>query len=69
MRCPGGWLDIDDVTYLLRYIFNSGQVPEPMGAADVNAVCTIDVDDVVHIVEYMFGDGEHLHTGCPTGEL
>jgi len=53
-------VDIDDVVYLIDYIFSGG--PEPMcdpilSCGDVDSSYNIDVDDVVYLNSYIFGNG------------
>lgn len=53
-----GWIDIDDVVYLIDYIFVNG--PEPIPVYDAgNPDCSIDVDidDVVFLIAYIFSGG------------
>jgi hypothetical protein len=50
-----GEVDIDDIVYLVTYIFVGGPAPEPYVAGDVDGSGEIDIDDVVHLIEYIFG--------------
>ncbi len=53
-----GNIDIDDVVYIIQYIFSSG--PEPIPVPNTaNADCSIDVDidDVVYLIYYIFANG------------
>jgi hypothetical protein len=53
-------IDIDDVVYLLQYIFADGPAPIPIQAGDANCSGTdipIDIDDVVYLLQYIFADG------------
>jgi hypothetical protein len=58
-----GNIDIDDVVYLISYIFAAGPAPQPellVGDAD-DAICSgpinVDIDDVVFLIEYIFSGG------------
>jgi aminopeptidase N len=52
-----GGIDIDDVVFLITYIFGSGPAPDPIEAGDVNCSGGVDIDDVVYLIEYIFGAG------------
>lgn len=51
-NCDGG-VDIDDVVYLIAYIFTGGYNPH------ANPDCTgeVDIDDVVYLIAYIFSGG------------
>ncbi len=53
-----GIIDIDDVVYLIDYIFGSGPAPDPIRSGDADASGDIDIDDVVYLINYIFGGGE-----------
>jgi len=52
-------IDIDDVVYLIAYIFSSGPDPTPYAKAsgDANCSCDVDIDDVVYLIAYIFSSG------------
>ncbi len=53
-----GGVDIDDVVYVINYIFGGG--PEPVHdicCGDANGSGAIDIDDVVYLINYIFGGG------------
>jgi hypothetical protein len=57
-----GEVDIDDVVFLVAYIFSSGPAPNPMeaGDADSSESCEstlVDIDDVVYLIAYIFDGG------------
>jgi subtilase family serine protease len=52
-----GSIDIDDVVYLIQYIFAGGPPPDPYQAGDVDCSGGIDIDDVVYLINYIFLDG------------
>ena len=60
-----GYIDIDDVVYLIEYIFLSGPIPIPVHNVG-NADCSIDVDidDVVYLISYIFTGGPPPPCGC-----
>ena len=57
-------VDIDDVVYLLMYIFAGGCPPWDLNSGDVDASCGIDIDDVVYLITYIFGGGPAPLPGC-----
>jgi hypothetical protein len=52
-----GEVDIDDVVYLIQYIFGEGPPPEPVEAANVDCSIDVDIDDVVYLIQYIFTGG------------
>ncbi len=52
-----GGVDIDDVVFLIAYIFQSGPAPSPLSSGDANCSGAIDIDDVVYLIAYIFAGG------------
>jgi len=52
-----GAVDIDDVAYLLNYIFVCGPAPEPVDVGDADCSGSIDIDDAVYLIGYIFSGG------------
>jgi hypothetical protein len=52
-----GDIDIDDVVYLINYIFAGGPEPSPYEAGDADCSSGVDIDDVVYTVQYIFSGG------------
>ncbi|MBU1317849.1 MAG: M28 family peptidase [candidate division Zixibacteria bacterium] len=52
-----GIVDIDDVVYLIAYIFASGPAPDPLESADADCSGGVDIDDAVYIIGYIFSGG------------
>jgi hypothetical protein len=55
-----GAIDIDDVVYLINYIFVSGSpTPTPFRvcSGDANCDCIIDISDVTYLIAYIFSSG------------
>jgi len=50
-------VDIDDVVWLIAYIFSGGPAPVPIESADVNCSGSADIDDVVWLICYIFSGG------------
>jgi hypothetical protein len=52
-----GAVDIDDVVYLISYIFTGGPEPDPYESGDANCSGGVDIDDVVWLISYIFSGG------------
>jgi hypothetical protein len=52
-----GAVDIDDVVYLINYIFAGGPPPNPLAAGDADCSGGVDIDDAVYIITYIFAGG------------
>jgi hypothetical protein len=50
-------VDIDDVVYLIQYIFAQGPSPEPLESGDADCSGEVDIDDVVYLITYIFSSG------------
>ncbi len=53
-----GAIDIDDIVFLIAYVFQGGPSPEPPEAGDANCSGSIDIDDIVFLVAYVFQGGD-----------
>jgi hypothetical protein len=58
-------VDIDDVVYLIGYIFSDGIAPLPVESGDADCSGDIDIDDVVYLISYIFSGGELPCAACP----
>jgi len=52
-----GFVDIDDVVYLIAYLFQSGPEPTPIEVGNADCYGIIDIDDVVYLITYLFQSG------------
>ncbi len=52
-----GTVDIDDVVFLIAYIFSGGPEPVPYAAGDADCSGAVDIDDVVYLIAYIFSGG------------
>jgi len=52
-----GDIDIDDVVYLISYIFSDGSEPDPYEAGDADCSGSVDIDDAVYVIAYIFSGG------------
>jgi agmatine/peptidylarginine deiminase len=60
-----GLVDIDDVVWLISYIFSAGSPPYPYESGDVDCQSGIDIDDVVYLIGYIFSQGPEPCIDCP----
>ncbi len=52
-----GTVDIDDIVYLIEFVFRDGAAPSPYLSGDVDGSDSIDIDDIVYLVNYVFNGG------------
>jgi hypothetical protein len=62
------FVDIDDVVFVIYYVFASGPAPVPLESGDAD--CSggdpaIDIDDVVYLITSIFGGGPAPCANCP----
>jgi hypothetical protein len=56
--CTGdGSVNVDDVVYLLGYLFRQGPAPDPLCRGDANCDGTADAADMVYLINYFFRYG------------
>lgn len=60
-----GGVDLDDVIYLIHYIFGGGPEPVPYEIGDTDCSGGIDLDDVIFLIHYIFGGGPVPCAACP----
>jgi hypothetical protein len=49
-----GEVDIDDVVYLISYIFSAGPEPVPYESGDCDCSGAVDIDDAVYLISFIF---------------
>jgi hypothetical protein len=60
-------VDIDDVVYLINFIFAGGPEPDPYESGDADCSGAVDIDDAVYLINFIFAGG---HDPCdPNGDL
>ncbi len=59
-----GDIDIDDVVYLIAYIFSAGTPPVPYWRGDADCDSEVDIDDAVFLIDYIFGGGTEPCGAC-----
>ncbi len=52
-----GAVDIDDIVYLIAYVFQGGPEPLILSTGNVNCAGGADIDDVVYLINYVFSSG------------
>jgi hypothetical protein len=52
-----GEVDIDDVVYLIAFIFSGGPPPDPYESGDADCSGAVDIDDAVWLIAYIFSGG------------
>jgi hypothetical protein len=53
-----GGIDIDDVVFLIAYVFSGGAAPDPIEVGDVDCSDGVDIDDIVYLIEFIFTGGD-----------
>ncbi len=59
-----GIIDINDVLFLINYLYKGGPVPDPLRLGDPTANCVVDVSDVLYLINYLFKSGLKPGIGC-----
>jgi hypothetical protein len=58
-------VDIDDVVYLINYVFGGGPMPvERECCGDENGSCGVDIDDIVYVINFVFCGGPPPVASC-----
>jgi hypothetical protein len=58
-------VDIDDIVYLIAFIFSGGPPPDPYENGDANCSDAVDIDDVVYLISFIFTGGPEPCSDCP----
>ena len=59
-----GTVDVNDVIYLLNYLYKSGPVPDPLRLGDLTEDCLVDVGDIIFLINYLYKSGPPPGRGC-----
>jgi hypothetical protein len=59
-----GSVDIDDIMFIISYVFLGGPVPAPLEMSDVNCLEEVDIDDVMYLIGYVFLGGPEPCAEC-----
>jgi lysophospholipase L1-like esterase len=60
-----GSVDIDDVVFLILFIFGGGPAPIPLISGDADCSGVSDIDDVVYLITWIFAGGPVPCHECP----
>jgi hypothetical protein len=52
-----GVVNIQDVTYVINFLYKGGPSPNPVGAADANGSGTVNIQDVTYIINFLYKGG------------
>jgi len=59
-----GDVDIDDVVYIISFIFSGGSAPQPYMSGDADCSGGVDIDDVVYLIAFIFSGGPAPCAAC-----
>jgi hypothetical protein len=60
-----GNIDIDDIVFLINYVFNPpSPAPVPFSMGDADCSTGIDIDDIVYLIQYVFAGGPSPGDSC-----
>jgi hypothetical protein len=59
-----GLVNIQDITFLINYLYKSGPPPPIPGLADPNNSCTINIQDITYLINYLYKGGPAPLFGC-----
>jgi len=62
-------VDIDDIVYVITFVFSGGPPPNPLESGDVDCSGGVDIDDVVYLINYVFAGGQEPCANCPHPEM
>jgi len=62
-------VDIDDVVFLINYLFQGGPPPNPPAAGDVNGDCFIGISDIIWLINYLYRFGPPPQIRCLPGDF
>ncbi len=60
-----GGVDIDDIIFLMNFVFSGGPAPVPAESGNANCLGYADIDDIVYLVDYVFKQGPLPCEACP----
>ena len=52
-----GEIDVEDIVYLINYLFAEGPEPKPRESGDVNCDGLVNIVDVIYLINYLFMGG------------
>jgi len=64
-----GDIDVQDVIYLVNFLFKNGPEPNPPPAGDINCDCVTTVSDIIYLINYLFRGGTPPKIRCNPGDI
>jgi hypothetical protein len=58
-----GTANIQDITYLINYLYKGGPAPKPVQSGDVNYSGNVNIQDITYLINYLYKGGPALN--CP----
>jgi hypothetical protein len=58
-----GSVNVQDITYLINYLYKGGLAPNPLQSADVNHSGVVNIQDITYLINYLYKSGPALN--CP----
>ncbi len=55
-------VDLEDVLYIINYIYKGGSAPDPLWTGDANCDGVVDLEDVLYLINYLYKGG--TSPGC-----
>ncbi|MCX6829905.1 MAG: dockerin type I repeat-containing protein [candidate division Zixibacteria bacterium] len=61
----GDWLvNIQDITFIINFLYNDGAEPKPKFVADINGTCLVNIQDITYLINYLYKGGPAPKIGC-----
>jgi Zn-dependent M28 family amino/carboxypeptidase len=59
-----GRVNIQDITFLINYLYKGGPAPSALNDADANGDCSINIRDITYLIKYLYQSGPAPVVGC-----
>ena len=59
-----GRVNIQDITFLINYLYKGGPAPSVLNDADANGDCRINIQDITYLIRYLYQSGASPIQGC-----
>lgn len=64
-----GFVNVQDVVFLVNFLFKNGPEPNPPPAGDLNCDCFTTVSDIIYLINYLFRGGPPIKIRCNPGDI
>ncbi len=64
-----GLVSVQDVVFLVNFLFKNGPEPNPPPAGDLNCDCVTTVSDIIYLINYLFRGGPPIKIRCNPGDV